>query len=399
MPLLNFERILPWDLFLILVIVVSTIFLITHRLEKKQALLFYSLYLYHLVFTCVYYKAGAIEVSDAANYYKWSFEQKSWLSALSIARNFVTFFVYPFSQYLQASFITVMVFFSTLGFLGIYWSSRHLVLKHGLRYGLIALLFIPGLHYWTSNVGKEALVLFSLGIVINQLIKPRPNLLLVVLGVGIGLLVRPYVGVMLAFSLSAAYVFFANNISLKRKLLVGFACAVLTVVALGVFTSTLNVTSIGRAQEEIVHRQANWTAAGSTLNLTQYNAIERVFVFLYRPFFFDARKFSMLLSSVENLVLLFFSVLLIFDFFKAKRLKDLSGLARFSLIYLAFSVLVYSSVTANLGTAVRKKSTIIPLFIILFAHYGYTRREQLLTRCIDELKSTDAHENPARLRN
>ena len=217
MLLPNIERILPWDLFLVAVIVFSTIFIITHKQEKKHAVLVYFLYLYHLVYTYIFFKWVAASGGDAVSYYKWSFNADSWFSTLSTARNFVIFFIYPFSQFLNASFLTIMVFFSTLGFLGIYWSVKHLITKHGLRYGLVILLFLPGLHFWTSNIGKESLVLFSLGIIINQVIKPKPNLFLVVLGILISLMVRPYVGVMIAFSLAAAFIIFAKNISLKRK--------------------------------------------------------------------------------------------------------------------------------------------------------------------------------------
>jgi len=101
---------------------------------------------------------------------------------------------------------------------------------------------------------------------------------------------------------------------------------------------------------------------------------------LFRPFLWESKKLSTLLSSLESLALMIFTV---FVFFRAGPLVFVSSIFRNPMIMFCFFfsvlfALFVGAITLNFGTLVRYKIPCIPFYIIalmLIQDIGRNRRE------------------------
>ena len=93
----------------------------------------------------------------------------------------------------------------------------------------------------------------------------------------------------------------------------------------------------------------------------------KIFTFMYRPLFIDARNLFGYIMSVENLILLGISFYPIFKIIKTLKLKksklDLTII--FITIFLTITWIFYSQTISNLGTANRYKLVLTPPLIYL----------------------------------
>ena len=106
------------------------------------------------------------------------------------------------------------VFFSWLGFLGLFLFYRAftIAVPQGRRRSYAHLLFfLPSLVYWPSSIGKEAWMMFALGIAvygIARILKGEMwrGLVFCLPGLWLAWIVRPHIAALLAVSLAAAVV-------------------------------------------------------------------------------------------------------------------------------------------------------------------------------------------------
>jgi hypothetical protein len=87
---------------------------------------------------------------------------------------------------------------------------------------------------------------------------------------------------------------------------------------------------------------------------------------LYRPFLWESKKISTLLSSIESMVIMFFTLSVFFkagpvNFFRPI-LKDPTIL--YCLLFAILFALFVGATTANFGTLVRYKIPCMPFYII-----------------------------------
>jgi len=99
----------------------------------------------------------------------------------------------------------------------------------------------------------------------------------------------------------------------------------------------------------------------------------QLFTYAFRPPPYEARSLTALISSFDNLYLLFISVLAVFYYIQRKRFSSRANLA-FLLSYLGASWLILALTTASLGIAVRQKWMFIPFLVFIsFLYIGKPR--------------------------
>ena len=131
-----------------------------------------------------------------------------------------------------------------------------------------------------------------------------------------------------------------------------------------------NYLSIGDLSAEslssVAKSQANnlrGRAIGSSIDLQSYSWPARVFTYLFRPFFFDARDLMSLVISIENLlyVVIFLTGLRAFKW-RYFRLFPVWMKAGFFIFIL--TVVVFSNTLSNLGIVVRMKNMTMIYFLM-----------------------------------
>ncbi|MCD6400706.1 MAG: hypothetical protein J7L73_02140, partial [Anaerolineales bacterium] len=95
---------------------------------------------------------------------------------------------------------------------------------------LIALLFLPGLHFWTCAIGKDSLIFFGITLYLWSLLNLKTRWLGYVVGFGVTFLIRPHIA---AFLLIATVMgIFSGRMKWRWRilgLLAGIVVCILTI--------------------------------------------------------------------------------------------------------------------------------------------------------------------------
>jgi hypothetical protein len=273
--------------------------------------------------------------------------------------------------------------FSWLGFLGLFMFYRAFVLAvpHGehRRYALM-LFFVPSLLFWSSSIGKEAWMTFTLGAVAYGAARVfmRKPFGFVFLGLGLWgtEVVRPHMALLILGGLLPAYVLrrkpqFAHSRQ-SLKVLGVAALVVAIVITLGGVEQRFKVTdaSATTAQDIFNNTADQTTQGGSSFTPTRvHNPIQLPAAFvtvMFRPFPNEAGTTQGVVSAFEGVFLMLLTL---------ASLKRLRGLGKemiktpyviFALIYALVFVYAFSTI-GNFGILVRQRVQVYPLFFVLLA--------------------------------
>lgn len=272
-----------------------------------------------------------------------------------------------------------MCFLSLLGLTGIYKTFAP-SLQNKIKELAFAVFLIPSVLFWGSGVLKEGIILFALGFFIfyayQHLFLKRSV---------IGFIWVIFCAIILA--LTKIYVFaaivpcFLALILIKKTgnkyVLVKFLGV--HVLLLIIIMNVYRVNNEWDVLKSLKHKQWAFTEiakrgnAGSLISTKQLepttislieNTPEAIINTLFRPHLFEARSVFMLMSALENLLLLIL-ILTSLVFFKKPEQKDLPLL--YMSVFFVFSLaLLIGLVNPVLGSIVRFRIPLLPFFAIIF---------------------------------
>ena len=253
------------------------------------------------------------------------------------------------------------------------------------RYALLV-FFLPSLVFWTSAIGKDALISLGLGLAAlgaaRILTRARGGFLLLGIGLGLTALIRPHVALMLFAALAVAFlVNKSKNPSPLNPLakLLGAAVLIVGGVVLAKVTAhffgiqSLDANSI----QQVLNQNAINTGAASqgqvgqfgssgatSVSLSPASIPKDIYYVLIRPLPFQAHGVTQLASSLENLFLAGLLVTswrrLTSAFMSMRRRPYLLLAALYSLMW----IVLFASI-GNLGILARERTSLLPLLLVL----------------------------------
>lgn len=250
----------------------------------------------------------------------------------------------------------------------------------------LLVLFLPSLLFWPASIGKEALMIACLGVIVYGgalLLAPRPKLrggVYFVLGTVLILLIRPHVALMsigglglaLAVGLLAGFRGDGAGGSGRGRAfrLVGL---VAVIVLAGVGSTRLGETfkenadgstaGLEQATSQTSRGGSEFTPSAVTGPTKLPGGLVTVF---FRPFPWEARNLNSLIAGGESLILMVLFAL------SWRRLMSLPRLAlrRPFLIFCAVYVLLFAiafSYLANFGILARQRVQVVPVLLVFLA--------------------------------
>src|SRR5205807_1126729 len=212
--------------------------------------------------------------------------------------------------------------YSWLGFWGLYFFYRAFRIGfpegEARRYGYL-IFFLPSLLFWTSSIGKDAWIMFSLGLATyggaKLMARHRGAYAIVLIGLGLTSLVRIHIAAALFIGLFAAFI--ARRSSGDRVWAAfgkGVGIVVLTLVGVVIgsqfrafFGVNKDLQSGGISQ--VFEKAQHGSEGGSSdFNAKQIQSPAdvpmAVVSVIFRPLPFDANNTTALLASIEGTVLL-----------------------------------------------------------------------------------------------
>lgn len=309
-----------------------------------------------------------------------------------------TEFVQVFTGVLYVPYTPTMLggffIFATLAFLGqvlLYAAFRRAFDSAGLKWYAFLIFFFPNLLYWPSSLGKDALMMFFIGIAAYGAVRlfadyqPRwlPVLAIGVAGAGV---IRSHIGLLIMVSVGAAIAIgrrprlqeanFRRLVSLAGLTLVMAGALAWAIADFGIdLSGGINdqlvqeeLDPVFSNVEEQTDKGGSAVEGGAIRSLTDIpDGILRV---LFRPLPYDAHNLQALVNSIiEGSFLLALFIWRFPAIIKNFRRKWRDPYMVFALTYTAGFVFGHSAVL-NLGIMARQRSQAIPLVIVILVELG-----------------------------
>jgi hypothetical protein len=281
--------------------------------------------------------------------------------------------------------------FSWLGFWGLYFFYRafRLAVPDGdhRRYAML-IFFLPSLLFWPSSIGKEAWMLFALGVtafgVARLYVGRRGGYVLLSLGLVALALARPHVGVLVLVALFAGFIVRRGRSSdvLVRTGSKVAGIAILVIIGaiavsnassfLGVdnFDSDTLTQTLSNASKRTAEAQSTFSAPNSQSPVGFPIAVITV---LFRPFPFETGGVGGLIASAEGVCLMGIVAV------SWRRLRTIPGrlfrqpYLMMSLVFTLLFIFAFASFS-NFGILTRERTQVFPFFLVLLSVSSPPRR-------------------------
>jgi hypothetical protein len=327
----------------------------------------------HLFFGLVYLLYAYATRSDSGEYYRITVQTKSWAELFQTGTFFIRFLCYPLSNILGLSYNAVMFIFSFVGFQGIllfYLAARENIPKMSVVFGgmtLLEILFIlPNCHFWSASLGKGSIMTFAIGLTFYGLSRFNSRFPHLMIGAFLVYMVRSHMLLAIIIGLVLALFFSQSGIKwyVRYSLLIISFLAVFMLsdnVLENTGTESLNIFD----SKKIETRAKELGKGNSGLDLANYNQGFKLFTFIYRPLFVDAPGLMGIISSFENIFILFLSFHFLINFPSFWNVS--TGFHKTAFFVFLLAAISLAQISGNLGIAIRQKSQIFPLLFFVLA--------------------------------
>jgi len=298
------------------------------------------------------------------------------------------------SFFTMGKYLITCLFFSMLSYSGVWRLYRFFYeqFPHLHKHLAIAILFLPTFVFWSSGILKDPLCTGAMGWITYALYEGifkkkhlvKNTIIVIIAG---------YVLVLLKIYILVSYVPFLllflvlKNVNLVRNTFFKVAITLGLMVGILVgFTQIMkqlqssmkkyageSITKTIQGYQKNYAAQDNWAQSNFSLGVefdgSMFSLIKMapaaVIATLYRPFIWESRKLSTLLSSLEGLAIMLFTLRMLlsiglFKLFKALRDPAILYCILFSLLFALF----VGATTPNFGTLCRYKIPCMPFYVI-----------------------------------
>jgi hypothetical protein len=278
--------------------------LIAFKLTSIPIGLKLKLYFWHSFFSFLYafYTVVGTKSADSIYYYRDG-ELKAGLST-----SFILSLTYSLKNLFFASYLDLFLLYQIAGFVGIlllYDVVKDYIDKKSRFQKL--LFFIPGIHFWTSALGKDSLVFLGIVMVLWSANHLSSRYIQLLCGFVLTFLIRPHIAGILVLS-GLLSIVMASNVSIPKKTVAFTFMLLLAAAIIPQINEFTGLDSFDSADEYISKRQGYNMDSGGGINISEMPFAMQFLTYLYRPLFFEVQDILGLIVSFENLILIFQSL-------------------------------------------------------------------------------------------
>jgi len=232
---------------------------------------------------------------------------------------------------------------------------------------LVKLIFyLPNLHFWSGSLGKGSVIFLGIGLFFFGITRMSSRWVAVLLGGVIIYHVRPHIMLVVLVSSAIGFIFSSRGVSTGVRVLF---LAGASIAFFFIYRDVLSLVGIDEEEFitqglDLTHRATELTKATSGVDITGYSLPMQLFTFLFRPLFFDAPGALGLVVSVENVLFLILTL-------KILNWRGLTFLLRGDFLvksavlsFISVSIAL-AQISGNLGLAIRQKSQVMMLFLLV----------------------------------
>ncbi|MEO7178860.1 MAG: hypothetical protein ABIW83_08450 [Allosphingosinicella sp.] len=348
---------------------------------RSRLVLFVLLLLMHIGTSIAYYFYAQEFGGDVTLYYNdplGIYGNGSGLSTIFIV-NFVQFL----KSYFGGSMLDYFLLFQAMGFWGLLFVLRsfdeiHDELGQPRSKYVYLLLFLPGLHFWTGAIGKDAPIFLGVALCTWAAFRLQTRYLAFAAGLVISLLVRPHITLIALISLAVTVVAGRNTRLITRA-------ALLVVAAVGIFSvaglvsssfNGLNLSNTDSVTEFVETKSSVSEDSGGDISIVGASFPVKLVSLLFRPFFIDAAGILGYIASLENVVLLVLILTMLRRFRTSLQVARGAMFARFAILFFMLLTILLAMVNYNVGLGLRQKMMMMPALLTFFAAMLAVRQAQ-----------------------
>lgn len=331
-----------------------------------------SMLIIHVAFAVVYMQYTLSSGGDSLAYYH---DPLGWSEfGFKAGTIFTASLTQLLKQGLSASYLDCFVFFQAFGFCGLMLVLR-IFQEVSDEYDVIApnplylLLFLPGLHFWTVAVGKDAPLFMGAATAVWACLNINRRFVFLGLAIVLMYAFRPHVA-LLAFLAVAATLAIDSRTKKSLKALLVVAGIVALPAMFSFVQAYVRIDSFSvEGVSSFLERQdriAGYFDGGAAIIQASYP--QKLFTLLFRPFFFDANGLMGLVASFENTIWLAVFVYLGFQWRSLAILFWTDTGARFSLLFATGLILMLAAINYNVGLGLRQKMMVMPAILYVLYH-------------------------------
>jgi hypothetical protein len=282
------------------------------------------------------------------------------------------------------TFLGGFFIFSMLSFMGqlLFFSAfRPWFGQEKVKLYAYAILFFPSLVFWPAGIGKDALMVFSLGLAtygVSRLLRTYQisAVLLIAPGLFLAASIRPHVAGIFGIATVASMLLGKAPKKLqghpKRALMILTALAGVAVL-LATFSATFDVTveGAGATQDpgEFLSDVNERTATGGSQieggGIASPSQLPLAIVtVLFRPLIHEGRNAQVIVSALEGTAMLALVVWKMPTIWRNRRLLRTKAMVTLCFFYTGGFVLAFSAIL-NLGILARQRVQVLPFFLAL----------------------------------
>ena len=357
-----------------------------------------KLFFYHILISTAFHFFISANGGDALFY--WGYTQNaSWEDIYAYvergsASGSIFILNYIPAKVMGLSFFTGNLLYSVLGYLGFIYFYR-IGKKLFNNYEFISeykmlgvsihpwVWFLPNLHFWSSGIGKDTILFFCIALFVYALQDIKKRGLGLAISLILSLAIRPHITMFLLVSFGIGFTLDKDLKTYKKAIvfmvfLAGFV---------SIFGYVMQFVQLESFELSVIEEYSSNKAASlnqedssSGVDTSQYPLPLKVFTFLYRPFFFDINGVLAIVASVENLILLIFTFVVIKKGI-VKGFRKANYLLKGFLIYFILGSIAFSLILGNLGIMLRQKNMFFPLFFLfgMWVIYAHSKRKNTQT--------------------
>lgn len=384
-----FDYLIFVALYLVVGAIVISIFIVKTGFFKQKFLFFLAL-IFRMIVTFAYYYTTLITYSaDTFTYHgraqasvgRWS---ELFLTTGTQFMSYLTTLVfYPLVSMFDNTYLMLFVPFSILSFIGsliFYKALRQMGIKDSVFLNFF-IFFLPNLVYWTSSIGKDAVVYFAFAWIFLSFVNLKKEIIpsfikIILLGVLL-YFIRPHIVACFIGALFFGLFLEKNVLSFKNVAIFIIIFFVFNMVVGKVFQGTdvegenlESYTQAGLGQlQEMGTRSAEDDSQRSTIKRQVSSNVLLMplyaFWWLTVPYLWQASKAGHYVAVLDGLIMQYILFYLIWHI---KSIIESKGLPYkyFWIMYSFVAAAVFGMSQSNFGLIVRQRLMVVPFLIVLY---------------------------------
>ena len=325
----------------------------------------------HVVTAVIYYQYVQTNDADTKLYYfdPYGF----YFLDFSLGTTFVVYFVQWMRVLMGGSYLDYFLLFQAFGLWGIALLIRTLeelaeVLGQHWPPIFTIMMFMPGMYFWTSAIGKDAPLFLACAMVLWSTMAISRRWVWFGLAIAIMVLFRLHVA-LVAVAALALTLMTGRGISPTLRALLIVAIIPVLYVLVGTIQSSLklDLASVGSVANYVELQTTTFaTAAGDAEGLVTRAFPVRLISLLYLPIFIGVGGLFGFVASFQNVFMLYVSSVLVRESRSWRAMFRQSFPVRFATIFLIAMIAMLTVMYYNIGLGLRQREMFTPALYLVF---------------------------------